>query len=129
MAITGHEQPDQAPPSPEPPSFVYYLMVGPSTVKIGTTRDLRARLGALRTEKQYIAALELGGQPLEAQRHKQFAAERIGRRENFQLSKALKQHIESLQPRRTGLLRSAIPQLSRASRSSNGESSRRTGHG
>lgn len=88
--------------------FVYYLMISPYVVKIGTSANLPSRLNGLRTDAQYIVAIERGGQPLEAQRHKQFAAERLGRRENFQLSAALKHHIESLQPERDELLSIAI---------------------
>jgi hypothetical protein len=42
--------------SPVLPSFVYYLMVGPSTVKIGTTTNLKLRLNALRADLQYVVA-------------------------------------------------------------------------
>jgi len=90
-------------PIDRPKPFVYYLMVAPSTVKIGTTTNLPQRLSQLRTDLQYVVALELGGRDVERDRHLQFARERIGRREDFALSGALKMHIESLQPRRDEL--------------------------
>lgn len=88
--------------------FVYYLMIGPDTVKIGTTVDLRGRLNGLRTDQQYVVAIEHGGRELERQRHLQFAATRIGRRENFRLSDELRRHIESLQPERDDLMSEAV---------------------
>lgn len=96
---------------PEPPkaqAYVYYLMIGPSTVKIGTTRGLPQRLNALRTEAQYVVAIERGGRDLERRRHKEFADERIGRREDFRLSNRLKSHIEALQPDRDELVAYAL---------------------
>lgn len=86
-------------------SVVYYLMLSPTTVKIGTTINLRQRMSGLRTEAQYIVALEYGGGDLERQRHVQFAADRREvRREDFHLSDALKQHIDSLIPQRDEIL-------------------------
>lgn len=93
---------------PEPLSFVYYLMVGPTTVKIGTTTNLPQRLISMRTDAQYVVALERGHFPLERQRHKEFAAERIGRREDFVLSDALKAHIDALIPQRDELIEVAM---------------------
>lgn len=92
------------PPLPPPASYVYYLMVGPATVKIGRTVKLRQRINNLRTDLQYVVAIEHGGAALERERHLEFAAERIGRRENFRLSDRLKNHIESLQPQRDELI-------------------------
>lgn len=86
---------------------VYYLMVGPSTVKIGTTGNLPVRLRGLRTDLQYVVAIEHGDYALEHQRHQQFAAERIGRREDFRLSERLKRHIDELAPQRDELIRLA----------------------
>jgi hypothetical protein len=45
--------------TPQPPTadpVVYYLMVGPNTVKIGTTKNLPQRLTQMRTEMQYVVA-------------------------------------------------------------------------
>lgn len=102
-------------PVPEPPmdpppvtEWVYYLMVAPSTVKIGTTRAFAQRINGLRTEVQYVVAIERGGRDVERKRHQQFACDRIGRRENFKLSDRLKQHIESLQPDRDQLVSEAL---------------------
>ncbi|MEU2106470.1 GIY-YIG nuclease family protein [Nocardia sp. NPDC019255] len=76
---------------------VYYVMVGPTTVKIGTSSDLLMRLKQLRTDVQYVIALEQGSFKLEAERHRQFAEERIGRREDFKVSPRLEEHIRNLQ--------------------------------
>lgn len=76
--------------------LVYYLALSPTTVKIGTTTNLPQRLTALRTEMQYVLAVEPGGRDVERMRHQQFAAERIGRREDFRVSDALQAHIASL---------------------------------
>jgi hypothetical protein len=92
LAIVGRVQDDLADFGPEGPppkplqGYVYYLMIGPSTVKIGTTTDLKSRLNQLRSDPQYVVAIEPGGRDVERQRHLQFATERIGRRENFRLS-------------------------------------------
>jgi len=97
------------PPSPPRKNqpFVYYLMIGPSTVKIGTTMDLLQRLSQLRSEPQYVVGLERGGRELERQRHKQFADERRSRREDFRLSDRLKKHIDELAPNRDELIKLA----------------------
>lgn len=89
--------------------FVYYLMVGPATVKIGTTTNLRRRIMELRSELQYVVAIERGGSGTENRRHREFATERIGRREDFRLTDRLKRHIEALQPQRDELIALAAP--------------------
>ena len=96
-------------PEPQPglAGYVYYLMVGPATVKIGTTKYLTSRLNNLRTDLQYVVAIELGGRSVERERHRQFADERIGRREDFRLSDRLKAHIDALGPQRDELIKAA----------------------
>ena len=90
-------------------SVVYYLMLSPVTVKIGTTRHLRSRMSSLRTDMQYVVALEQGGRELESERHRQFNAERRdSRREDFQLSAALKGHIDNLAERRDEVMAWAL---------------------
>ena len=99
------------PPPAEPTpvvEWVYYLMVSPATVKIGTTKSLSQRLMGLRTDAQYVVAIERGSRDIERKRHQQFATDRIGRRENFHLSDRLKRHIESLQPDRDDLVMEAL---------------------
>lgn len=93
--------------SESPTSLVYYLMIAPTTVKIGFTANLFARLQGLRSELQYVVALESGGRELERSRHKQFSAERIGRREDFRLSESLREHITGLQDQRERLIETA----------------------
>ena len=89
-------------------SWVYYLMVGPSTVKIGVTANLPRRLAELRTDVQYVVAIEQGGRDRESERHRQFGDDRIGRREDFRLSDELKRHIEKLQTKRDRLVATAF---------------------
>jgi len=89
------------------PPFVYYLMLGPATVKIGTSRNVVDRIRQLRSDIQYVVALERGSYELERQRHLQFADERLGQREDFRLTDRLKAHIESLIPQRDEILKEA----------------------
>jgi T5orf172 domain len=102
------------PSSPEPPkpkyvSYIYYLMRGPNTVKIGSTTTLAERMHALYTEVQYVVAIEYGDRKLEHQRHQEFAGERIKkRREDFHLSDRLRAHISALQPQRDELVQQAL---------------------
>lgn len=96
-----------APPeTPERTSVVYYLMLSPTTVKIGITTNLKLRLSSLRSELQYVVALEIGDRQLERDRHLQFAADRRPgpRREDFRLSPALKRHVDQLAPQREEIL-------------------------
>lgn len=69
---------------------VYYLRVE-DRVKIGTSMNPRARLGALWHDE--LLAFERGGRVLEHRRHTQFASDRYGRTEWFQLSAALAAHL------------------------------------
>lgn len=73
-------------------SVVYYVRIG-DRVKIGYTVNLRQRLSALRADINAVLATEPGGRAEEAQRHSQFAAERFGRREDFNPSRRLLDHI------------------------------------
>lgn len=88
-------QPDTGPlrDLPAPNEVVYYVRIH-DYVKIGTTRHLPSRMLNLRAEPEQVLAAEPGGRELEKQRHQEFAAERRGRREDFDLSDRLKQHIE-----------------------------------
>lgn len=104
--LKANERPADKPRAPEhsPEPFVYYLMLSPTTVKIGTTIDLKRRVSTLYAEIWDVVALERGGWELEQQRHRQFAAERIRPREIFELSDRLKKHIEELAPQRDELV-------------------------
>lgn len=99
---------------PEYQGYVYYLMVGPQTVKIGTTRNLTDRVNQLRSDLQYVVALELGTYDTERQRHLEYADERIGKREEFRLSDRLKAHIETLIPQRETLIADATARRTRS---------------
>lgn len=99
-AYLAHQQVDEllADEQPAKPktSLLYYLMLSPTSVKIGTTTDLVRRVAALRSELQYVVAVEPGDYRTETQRHREFATDRITRREDFRLSDRLKAHIEHL---------------------------------
>lgn len=79
----------------EEQSQVYYVRIG-DHVKIGYTINLRQRLGSLRVSEAALLATEPGGRERERKRHLQFAAERVGRRENFNPSRRLLAHIEAI---------------------------------
>lgn len=87
---------EDPPAKPSNPPVVYYLALSPTTVKIGTTTDLAMRVRSLRTNLQYVLAVEPGGRDVERARHEQFAADRISRREDFRVSEALEKHINAL---------------------------------
>lgn len=94
MMLAHNTNPTEHPQPANP--LVYYLTLSPTTVKIGTSKNLLLRLKGLRTDLQYVLAVEPGGHELEAQRHRQFAAERLSRREDFRVSELLQQHINWL---------------------------------
>lgn len=71
---------------------VYYVRCG-HLIKIGTTADLGKRFSQIRPNE--ILALEPGGQTLETQRHREFAALRASG-EYFHPGPALQRHIEDL---------------------------------
>jgi hypothetical protein len=90
----------------EKQSQVYYVRIG-DHVKIGFTVNLRQRLVALRVSPSALMATEPGGRQMERERHLQFAAERVGRREDFNPSRRLLAHIETIkaehgEPKMTG---------------------------
>jgi hypothetical protein len=76
-------------------SQVYYVRIH-DHVKIGYSINMRQRLGALRVNDDALLATEPGGREVEAMRHQQFAAERVGRREDFNPSRRLLAHIEAV---------------------------------
>lgn len=76
-------------------SLVYYVRLG-DHIKIGTTCNLKERLISLRCDPGDVLATEPGDRTLELARHKEFASERIGRRENFNPSRRLIAHIANL---------------------------------
>jgi hypothetical protein len=87
-------QPDEVPARkrPAPNERVYYVHIH-DYVKIGTTTGLAGRMLNLRVEPHQILAVEPGGRELEKRRHEQFADERRGRREDFEMSDRLMAHI------------------------------------
>jgi hypothetical protein len=98
------ETPDHGPlqleafKSTEPPivyvrePVVYYVRFA-DRVKIGTTTNLGGRLNGIPYDE--VLATEPGGYELEAQRHREFAADRIVG-EWFTYSDRLRRHIETL---------------------------------
>lgn len=75
---------------------VYYLRMVNGNIKIGTSTNVQGRLTVWRYTAEDLLATESGGFDLESERHKQFAAERVGKSEAFRPSKRLMEHIESL---------------------------------
>ena len=73
--------------------IVYYLRRGHS-VKIGTTLNPRQRFAALQHDE--VLAFELGGRSVEQQRHTEFADDRLGTSEWFDLTPRLRAHITAL---------------------------------
>jgi hypothetical protein len=72
---------------------VYYLRRG-SSVKIGTTFNPRQRFAALPHDE--VLAFEPGDRGVEQQRHVEFAADRLGTSEWFELTPRLRAHIAAL---------------------------------
>lgn len=79
----------------EQQAVVYYVRIG-DHVKIGTSTNLKMRLSQLRLDADAVLATEPGSYELERQRHREFDAERIGRREDFNPSRRLLAHIETV---------------------------------
>lgn len=75
--------------APQHEPLVYYMLQG-GLVKIGTSRNLNARLQTFRPEK--LLAVEPGDASVERTRHRQFAADR-SHGEWFRRSAALEEHI------------------------------------
>ena len=76
-------------------SVVYYVRIG-DHVKIGYTIHLTTRMSTLRVGKDALLAVEPGWREGEAERHKMFAAERQGRREDFNPSRRLLGHVSAM---------------------------------
>jgi hypothetical protein len=72
---------------------VYYLRRGAS-VKIGTTSNPRQRFTMLPHDE--VLAFELGDRAVEQQRHREFAADRLGTSEWFELTPRLQAHVAAL---------------------------------
>lgn len=77
-------------------SVVYYVQLG-EWIKIGYSKNLRARLHQLRAEPGHVLAVEPGGRSIEEQRHQQFAHLRPRAKwENFAPAEDLAEHIAAL---------------------------------
>jgi hypothetical protein len=72
---------------------VYYLRLG-ERVKIGTTFAPRQRFAALPHDE--VLAFEPGDRMLERQRHREFAADRLGTSEWFALSPGIRAHVATV---------------------------------
>jgi hypothetical protein len=79
---------------PPPRVDVVYYLRWRDRVKIGTTANPRQRFAAIRHEE--VLAFERGDRRVEQRRHAEFAAERGGSSEWFELSDRLRAHIEVL---------------------------------
>lgn len=82
-------------------AVVYYISWrGVNEVKIGTTSNLRLRVGALSTQHSpaKVLAAEPGSYYLERKRHRQFASLALGN-ERFRWAPALSEHIQEVRDR------------------------------
>ena len=89
-------------------SVVYYVRIG-ETIKIGTTVNMKARMGGLMIDE--VLATEPGDRQLEAMRHKQFRHLRI-RGERFRPEPDLMSHIAMIrehcgEPKMTSYLKAS----------------------
>lgn len=74
---------------------VYYVRIG-DRVKIGYTVNMKQRMVALRVPIDNVLATEPGGRETELQRHAMFKEERHGRLEEFNPSRRLLAHIDTV---------------------------------
>lgn len=81
---------DLAPPRVD---VVYYLRFD-DRVKVGTTANLRQRLGAIWHEE--LVALERGDRRLEQRRHAELSDARIGRTEWFRITDEVAAHLDAV---------------------------------
>jgi hypothetical protein len=72
---------------------VVYFLVNGDRVKIGTSTNVTARVGALALRKSNAALLLQGGNDLEDALHQHFASDRIGNTEWFHLSPRIQGYI------------------------------------
>lgn len=79
---------------------VYYMAMG-DLVKIGTSTNIAIRLETLRPES--LLAVEMGGRLIEAERHRQFAADR-NHGEWFRVTPALADHMARARAEFEGLV-------------------------
>jgi hypothetical protein len=80
-------------------SVVYYLATDPGHVKIGTTSDIVARLGHLKSTWADVIAVEFGSFELERERHQQFSHLRVEGCERFKAEGDLLDHVTALRAR------------------------------
>lgn len=87
-------------------SFVYYIRWG-DRIKIGTSTDVRSRLGQLYYDE--LLAIEPGGYAHERERHTQFAEYRYEKyREWFNIAPALMFHINTIRSKYPALVEEAL---------------------
>lgn len=76
---------------------VYYCLLRPGVVKIGTTVQLAIRIDSFRVPASAVLAAEPGHFQLDNLRHRQFAGLRIDpNREDFRLDDTLRAHIDKV---------------------------------
>ena len=86
---------DRRPDAPKC-GVVYYAELRPGIVKIGTTLNLVARMNGLHIPPASVIAAEPGTYDVEKTRHRQFADQRIGQREDFRVDEVLRAHVEAV---------------------------------
>ncbi|WP_144720640.1 GIY-YIG nuclease family protein [Agrococcus jejuensis] len=79
---------------PPPRVDVVYALRFEDRVKIGTTSNLRQRLGAIWHEE--LVALERGDRSLEQRRHAELSEARIGRTEWFRITDEVAAHLAAI---------------------------------
>lgn len=90
--------------APDPDGHIYYVMLIGDRVKIGWSADWRRRVRDHRARPQDVLAVEPAKRSHEAVRHEQFHNLRLGRTEDFRLSKALLDHISTIRREHASLL-------------------------
>ena len=75
---------------------VYYLSLPGNRIKIGRTINLKQRMSSLRVSAEDVLAAEPGGSALESTRHGEFGHVRHGRREDFDATPELMEHVEQV---------------------------------
>jgi hypothetical protein len=79
-----------------PEAAVYYLHLKHGDIKIGQSINLLQRMQGLRSSLADVLAVEPGGFDVEQLRHRQFAAHRRGRVEDFADALELRNHIAAM---------------------------------
>ncbi|WP_437089966.1 GIY-YIG nuclease family protein [Streptomyces sp. enrichment culture] len=89
---------------------VVYFVTNGDRVKIGTSTNITARVGALSLRRSNAVLLLQGGNDLENALHKHFDADRIGRTEWFVLSPSIRDYITRRKEAEAALRQPYLPE-------------------